>query len=412
MFGSAGIALVFLMFVMPGGYGVPVGISPGVEDVYLHQVASEDCLMYASWSGVAELDPEGSPTEAYFAQEQIQKLISKLRRLDSGNVEVDGTDSEKAYSRLVTKLPGLALTNPCCFYVDEVRWMPDRLEPELSGAFLLGLGEEAEEIKKLVAAIGEVPRPEQGMGGQSLLGIFGGYLWSVAGKRSVQIHEDYLVVSFAGDDMELKPQQFLEYAKRGEPQWLLDLKTELPIARRASLSMININEVNRVLFDDNNSEIDVALELLGTKDIKFVGWVTGLDDEGYVCRTTIHCDLNSKGLVNLFNLPPLEKEKLTGIHQDRDFVLASRLSTDRLYQMIENVASRVGERDGFNSMIAEFEAFSGVSLKDDLVAELDEYFYIYGDFELADAQSKWLLALGIRDENEFFRDSGKPQSAH
>ncbi len=401
MFGVTELLVLAFMVTTPGGYGIPVGIAPGTEDVYLHEIAPEDCLMYASWSGTSTLDPEENPTEKYLAQEEIQAFLSKLKLEAAQNKKWEGSESSQAYRELIVKLPEMALTQPCCYYVDKVRWLDDRDVTQIAGAFVIRLDDREAEIKRLVEAIDEVPSYDGGAWSQNVLSLLGGYFGGIAGERKFEVQENYLVIAFAGDGMDLAPQRVQDYAKAGEPQWLVDLKLELPVDRRSSISMLNLAKLNEFLDVSNNSDITSALDQLGAQNLKRVGWVTGLDETGYVCRTTIHCDRKNGSLMDVVDLAPLDSDQLRGIHRDRDFVFATRLSTERLYSIVENLASEVGERDSFETQIADFEAFSGVSLREDLINEIDDYVFFYGDFRLPDFEQTLVVGIGIRDEMSF-----------
>ena len=394
-------AIIAFMFVASGGYGVPVGVAPGVEDTYLHQVAPENCLMYASWSGTTKLDPN-SPTEKLLAQEGIQTFLKKLKEeCEEAGTDIEGFDpSRKAYRQLVAKLPELALTQPSCFYVDSVEWSDRGSGAEISGAFVFHLGDRKKEFEPIVESIKEVPDYEIDAFFNGISGIFGAEIWSAAEFREFEIQGDYLVFTFGSEAEQASPEKIAVYAKEGEPQWLKDIKNELPVDRRSSISMLDIDRLTEFFDQPGNSEMMRVLSDLGVDGVQRMGWVTGLDANGFVCRTSVVCDEELKGMLNVFDLPALEPENLRGVG-NRDLIFASKLSAEELYSIVEDLASNVGERDGFNNMIAEFEAFSGISLKDDLINDLDEYFYVYGDFELTNFGEFWVAGIGIRDEMSF-----------
>lgn len=398
--GVVEFAIIAFMFSSSGGYGVPVGIAPGFEDPYLHQIAPDDCLMYASWSGTTELDT-GNPTEKLLAQEQIQTFLNKLRtQCELAGKKVEGlSESEKAYREMVTTLPVLALNQPCCFYIDGLQWKDDRDAPIFSGAFVIRLGDEKERVKQIVEAMVDVPDlaeyPKFGGLGDFMLG----YAWSSVQNRKFEVQGDYLVFAFGGSGMEAATEKVTEYAKAGEPQWLKELKEELPVARRSSVSMFNVKMVNDLLATANDNEIFRGLKGIGLQSVERISWVTGLDGSGFVGRASIQCD-ELEGLMKVVDLPPLEPDNLTGVG-NRDFIFATKLSAEELYSIVEDIAANVSEKDRFDSMIAEFEAFSGISLKDDLIEDLDEYFYVYGDFDLARFDKNWMLGVGIRDAMSF-----------
>lgn len=394
-------AIFAFMFVASGGYGVPVGVAPGVEDPYLHQVAPEDCLMYASWSGTTSLNSD-NPTEELLSQKGIQTFLEKLKdACDEAAMDVEGFDpSRKAYRKLVAKLPELALTQPTCFYVDSIEWTEDGSGADISGAFVFHLGDRKDEFVPIVAAIEEVPDYDINPFFYGLAGILGTRSWGAAQQRAFEVQGDYLIFAFGTDEENASPKRVTINANEGEPQWLKNIKEELAVERRGSISMLDIERLKQFMDRPGSSELMRVLEDLGLDGVQRMSWVTGLDANGFVCRTTFDCDDDLDGLLKVFDLPALKPEDLRGVG-NHDVIVASKVSADELYGIIEDLASNVGERGAFNEMIAEFEAFSGISLKEDLINDLDEHFYVYGDFELTNFGKFWVAGIGIRDDMSF-----------
>lgn len=397
MVGFSELAIMVVMFAASGGYGAPMGIPPGAEEVFLHQAAPQDCVAYTSWSATTSLDPTRSPTEKHLAQPEILQFFLKWKlEMDrQAKMASERGDQFQAYRTLVMKLPELAMTHAGCMYIEQIAWPGDRWIPVISGTMIFDLKNRHDEFKTLVDDINDIPKPDDQNGTNPL-----GHLWAYAVDRKVAIVDGHLVIAFAGKGLEASPENVSVHVAAGEPQWLLDLKNELPVARRSSVSMLNFPKVEKFLSDSNASDMDKILKNFGIQEVGQVGWVTGLDENGYVSRTSIHCDPEPNGFLSLVDLSPLKKKEIAAIHKDRQLIFASKLSTEKLYSLIGDLADEVGGQEDFESAVGDFEAFSGISLRDDLLNDLDEYFYVYGDVSF-DATANIAFGIGIRDAMSF-----------
>lgn len=396
------LVIVGYMLSMSGGYGIPLGTPAGLEDPYLHQVAPEDCVMYIAWSGSAELDPDANAMEKWLAQKEILAFTEKLRLQGQRKINEfeKGELTNEAYFSLAMKLPELVMTQPGCFYVDDLRFANDRWQLAASGAYVINLGERRDEIEALVSRITEVPEPDFDQPGSHLFSLLTASTMGIAPDRKIAVHGNYLVIAFAGAGMELSTEKPAEYAKAGQPNWLKELKRKLPVQRRSSLSMLNTVRLNSALDQPNNADLTRVLNRLGRNDLTRIGWATGANENGYLCRTAVDCTDELNSVLSIFDTRPLDRGRLKGIPDDADFAFATRVSTEALYDVIAGFAADIGNRQSFEDSIAEFEAFSGITLKEDLLNNLDDYGFFFGDFQI-NIDESLVFGIGIRDDMAF-----------
>ena len=80
-------AVAMLVALSGGQIGLPLGLPPLAEDPVLANIAPEECLVYFSWSGVAEPDPKSkNQTEQLLAEPEVQQFVTGLgARTRGGN---------------------------------------------------------------------------------------------------------------------------------------------------------------------------------------------------------------------------------------------------------------------------------------------------------------------------------------
>ena len=74
-------AVAMLVALSGGQIGLPLGLPPLAEDPVLANITPEECLVYFSWSGVAEPDPKSkNQTEQLLAEPEVQQFVTGLGR--------------------------------------------------------------------------------------------------------------------------------------------------------------------------------------------------------------------------------------------------------------------------------------------------------------------------------------------
>ena len=76
-----------VMLLLGGQVGLPLGMPPLPEDPVLSHVAPEECLLYFSWSGVAEPNAKSkNQTEQMLAEPEVKQFIETVgKALERGD---------------------------------------------------------------------------------------------------------------------------------------------------------------------------------------------------------------------------------------------------------------------------------------------------------------------------------------
>ena len=401
-FGMAEVFAVWALFF--GGIGAPMGIVPGEEDPYLSQIAPEECLLYSSWSGTVAADPEKNVTEKWIAQWEIQtfwkKLFGELDRFAEKKVKNDEGAGFYEARPILLRLSEISFTQPCAMVINDAN------VDGLSGNFVFKLGEWQDEIVADLDKINEDVLAKRGWERETLHGMevlvfkeAARYLNDVVIK--IGVHKGYLMVAFSsGEDNKPSFDEIFASEKTPEPKWLTEIKNELPVERRGTIAMIDVEQWSKLVKD-----IGGGIEFNPFEDARRVGFVTGIDGDGFLSRTWIQTEGEPGAFFKVFEGAPLGAEEMRAIPANQTLSTVSRLSPEQIYNGIKGFAASTGSEHEFDEMVAGFEGFAGMTLKEDLLNKVEDYGFLYTDLQdfrlLGAGNLKAVIGIGVKDEMAF-----------
>jgi len=379
------------------GFGTPMGIVPGEEDPLLMRMAPQNAILYASWAGTQEADPKGNSTEQWIAQKDMQRF---WKDMDTGLSEMALQVVEQAdnpvsanLNALSVKLPKLLCRQPCGIYLDRLE--ANEKSPQDSGyggVLAINLGDRKNEIgEHLALARGSIKENES-------VEVSTEYEidWLVSSdkwlKTKIGIYEQYLVIGFSSADLEPEVSSFFENKDTPEPSWLTAIKKRLPVPRRASVGFIDVKKLHaaaRGVFAPLENEDGFA------EKVTTIGFVNGLDDEGYLGRIWLP-EANEAEFAKVFN-GAIDKDFLSKMPAGELFTVSARVSEQELYNSLK---SATGNAKAFEESIAGFEGFSGLTLKQDLLNNLSGNFFAIGSFSIFGSKPG-CLCFQVKDEMAF-----------
>ena len=392
----AGFSLQELMVVWAmffGGIGVPLGNVPGEEDPYLSQIAPEECLMYVSWSGAVPANPENNVTEKWMAQPEVKAFWKHFfDNLDQvAAVEAGGSRFNEAQPILVKTLK-LMFTEPGAMFIHQVN------EKSVAGNFAFKLGEAEAEITADFGKLDDEVLAKRGWQRQTDHGMEVVVMKEVGWSDAILkfgIHNGYLLVALAGEGDEASFDALFANEKTPEPNWLTEIKDELPVDRRGSIGMIDMELGAKAL-----EGLEFRPVLKSIEGVKRIGFVTGVNADGFLSRTWIQTEGELGSFFGAFKGEPLGEDELSRIRADQEFTGVSRLSTEEIYNGIEQFAKSTGSGNEFDELVAGFEGFAGMTLKEDLLEKIDDFAFLHSDLNFG-SKNPFLIGIGIKDEMAF-----------
>ena len=395
--------MLFFVLTLSSGLGIPMGVPPAEEDPIIINAAPEECIFYSSWAAMGQIDASANPTEAWMAQEELQRSFMKakteLKKLAIDSV-MDEDEAGQASVKLMLDFAEHTLTHAGVVYLSELVIAPDGDEFSAEGGMIIHLGENRAELEaqfeRMMATVPDHQKEEMGetiIGGKTFNTIKSEPFTIVWG-----ILDDYLYGATSESSME----QLLANVKTPSPEWLTEIRGRLSIDRISTVTYVNGKKIMPMFGQIPEPEFQMLLEKSGFKNLEAIGWVTGLNDTGFVSRTALDLkDGEATGIFKFVDGDPIKPTDIGRVDDDAMLMFAHRLSTEKIYDYIFEVADQVGERDNLESQISEFEAMTSVDLKSEIVDSVDDLVTLYGSLNLLNPTSGWVASVKIKNEMVF-----------
>jgi hypothetical protein len=362
-----------VMLLLGGQVGLPLGLPPLPEDPVLSHVAPDECLLYFSWSGVAEPDAKSkNQTERMLAEPEVKQFIETVGKALSVAIKkgAPATPQGQVLGQRGPKLIRALLTHRTAVFISKVEMGPHG--PQVFGGAIVSTGDETDEVEASLEQIEKVlasglaatekwhrlPTPPDSLHVD----------WAVQGK--------YLIFGFGPGSADSI------VARMGvmTPDWLSALRKKLAVERVSTVFYLNVKkglELAAPLL--GAPEMRQVLEALGIANIRTIASVSGLDGTGCLSKTWIETAAEPSGLLALFGPEPLKAADLAPIPKDASFAAAGRLSPSKLYGAVINALKTVSPDAASSSaaQLAQTEAMLGFRIKQDLLDTLGGTWCVY-----------------------------------
>lgn len=380
-FGLGASELLIMMLFFGGSFGLPMGIPPDKEDVFLHQIAPEECLFYTSWAAMAEADPKsGNATEKMFADPEIKKLLMGLEKLVQASVaqveQHEGAEAGQA-ARDAWKWTRLALSRPSAIFLESFA-MGARPRPK--GAIVINVGPEAGALRDALDKYEKILF-------RNPVGKIEDVTIDIGSFRRAKLHPDaphitwgvvrnYFIVGIGDGAVE----GIMERAKqKSVPTWLSEIQTKLPIERRATVTFVNVAGIKQLAGPGLGLQGQKVLVDLGLDNVQSMISVTGLDDKAFLSRSLIALDGPPKGVLSFLSGKPLTAADLQVIPADSTFAAVARFDVNKSIDIFLDVVGSMDPRSkqAFQSGMSLLDDELGVKIRGDLLASLGDVWRVY-----------------------------------
>lgn len=360
--------LVFVIFGLGGGMGLPLGMPPLPEDPLMAKIAPEQCLAYVSSTGMAAPDGNSAnQTERLLAEPEVRTMVATLERAlraGMGRLHHSRNLSPGASTDDLADLVKLLLTRPWAVYVSSVEF-PLGGRPLLRGGAALDCGQDAAKMK---AKIEQVTRniPPQVL---KPVDIDGQQWSSVDASPDTQIvwgfRDKYFMVGVGKGEIEA----MLKRAAGSPPKWLAQLREQLPVPRVSTVTFVNVKAAVAAFAPRIGPRHETICRALGLDNVTSLASVTGLDQKGVVDRTLLTIDGEPQGLLRLANVKPLAAADLAPIPSDATFAVAGCFQPEMAFDLIQEVLAKTELRPEaeMRRALEMMEADLGLKLRDELL---------------------------------------------
>ncbi len=376
---AVGMGVSYLVLLMAGFVGFPVGIPPGPEDPVMAKVAPEECIVYLSWSGtVAPAAKSTNATERLLAEPEVRQFASEVeKRVRAGLRRA----LEQSNPQLVPAMEFGAdfvkhlLTRPTAAFLSSFEVASPDAPPMLRGALVLGLDDQAAEVRKAREAPGRdsrcacADRPDRRR--HLVLPATGPPGTRVRVGLSREILHRRLEPGRGPGDRETHGRQSPEVAGRGAPA--------LPVPRPASLAYVNVKAIMAIVAKVAGEKAGPVIRASGVGNIDSLATVTGLDNTGFVSRGLLRLEGQPEGLMKVWSGKPLSAKDLAPIPREVAYAIAMRLDPNQLWDAWMDVVRKVEPRaaEEMSEGLRRAEQEVGVNLRSDVLEPLGDVWCVY-----------------------------------
>jgi len=387
----------FLFLTMfGGGWTAPLGVPPAPEYPALARVAPEKCLFYASWSGMAPADAKSqNQTEQLLAEPEVQRSISVLGtfmsdtvlpQLVRGNAYVEvrlPTGGRTAsIKRTAMEFAQFVATHPAAVFATKIKTDQSGNPQEIRGGLLVVAGPDAGKLHAVFDKLRELVKdPIDPILQQPTEVQIAGHAWyRFSGPAQI-------TCGFQGTDFILgvgdgSVEEILQRRQQQPPQWLVNLRKQLPIERASTVVYLNLKTLlDQVTADVPMPKTREALRRLGLDNLSALSSVSGLEGEMFTSKLLLSTQGEPKGLLRLFSDQPLRSDDLNPIPADSTLSLAmrfdARLFIDQLAAMTENPERGPGQQSGFDQFLDALTKAMDVDLRHELPKALGDTCCVY-----------------------------------
>ncbi len=366
-----------IILLLGGQAGLPLGLPPLPDDPVLSRVAPDECLLYFSWSGVADPDAKSkNQTEQMLAEPEMKQFVETVGKALGAAIRkgAPATPQGQVLGQNGPKLIRGLLTHRAAIMVSKIEVGPHG--PNIFGGAIINAGDETAELKTALETIEKVLSPANAAATQKWHRLLTPpdspqFEWGFHGK--------YLIVGVG-------PGMADAIAARMEgkpPAWLAALKRKLPIERVSTVFYLNAGKLGDVAGPLlGTPDAKLVLQALGLANVKAIAAVSGLEGSGCVSKTWIETAGEPSGLFAVVGPEPLKGADLAPIPKDATFAFAARLHAAKLYDTVLDGMNKAdnGLRPDAAANAAGFaqlEGMLGFRVKEDLLDALGDTWCVY-----------------------------------
>lgn len=376
------ISVFGVMLIAGGMSGLPMGLPPAEPDVRMTQVAPEECLLYLSWSGMAEPSADSpNHTEQLLAEPEVQRFIKEVTdRLTAALKEGAGQgENAQRVAELTPRILKQIAVNPTSFFAGKFGAGPTGMTVPVGLVVKVGDGvaEFENDLLTVLEILTDAPVPDAVDGVRTLITPPGvpKIQWIVSG--------DYFILGVSEGTVAQIQERM---AGDSSPEWLSAIHDRLPIDRVASVTFINTKEImaavqpflGPLLMARDPNAVN-PLEALGLTNLDSVVNVTGLDESKTVSRTWLKVNGKPTGLLAMLDAEPLEAADFDQVPADATIAVSLKLdpieTLDRFISLVDLIEP--GASADVRRELQQMDGEIGFRLVDDLLASLGDSWSIY-----------------------------------
>ena len=360
----------------------PLAGPPLPLDPALSAIAPENCILYASSSGVAEADPASpNQTEKLYAEAEVRNLIDGLRDqvLAALKKNTAGDQDGEIISAMLPKLFAALLRRPTAAYIEDLTLSNEGFQ--MQAGLVVNAGDQKTELEAALTTLVDLA-VEKGTPIGTIKNQDG--TWHVM-RLSMQTpelrfgwHNDYLIFA-VGDSVSEDIKSRLDGGK--SPAWLDTLRSDDgAIQRESSLFHLDI----QLLLEKLKPQIDrgggwPVVEKLGLTGLQSLVRRAGFDELGCASHAKLNISGPRRGLLEFIPDRPLSDNDLRLIPENSMLAAAVRFDLADAWKNLIRIGKDFDPQgiDRIEENMRKAEEKLGFHIEDDLIGSLDDVLLAY-----------------------------------
>jgi hypothetical protein len=412
MAGSFSSFGVLLLLLAGGGFIGSSDVVPLPEDPVVAQVAPEECLFYASWTGKTQASPDAtSSTELLFSNPEflayLQHVEGRLSQFINQGVAAAGLREQQVQGWL--QLLGHLHTHAGSFYVSKVSVKPNQPPEVLSGVVVrvedADLDTIAAALENILQGVPAAMRLTTTVGETQFTGVDAG---GASPPIRWGILENYLVVCVGEGEAEKMVARF----GGSVPAWLLEAKRRVATPRPARFVHLNIQRLfatmQGFMEPSESAVLTEAVTALGFDALESFSYGSGLDDQGTVAHGLFQLAGELSGMLTLLDCEPLESEDFQYISSTSPAAVLVQLNLADVLTAFMGSSEHRAAPPGLSRLakewqqtILEIRSRVGIDAHKDLLASLGTTWRLYVQPGSQPLTEGWVLSVDLVNSAKF-----------
>ncbi|MFT5325083.1 MAG: hypothetical protein ACI8P0_002949 [Planctomycetaceae bacterium] len=374
---------MFSVMIVAGGLsGLPMGLPPAEPDARMSRVAPEECLLYVSWSGMAEPSADSANhTERLLAEPEVQRFIKEVTdRLTTALKQGAGQgENARRVADITPKILKQIAVNPTAFFAGKFGSGPAGMTVPVGLVVKVGegVGEFENDLLTILEILTDAPVPDAVDGVRTLI--------TPPGIPKIQwiVSDGYFILGVSEGTVAQIQERM---AGSSSPEWLAAVHKRLPVDRVASVTFINTKEIMAAaqpflapLLMSRGPDAGNPLDALGLTNLESVVNVTGLGETNTVSRTWFNVNGKPTGMLAMFDAEPLKADDFAEIPADSTIAVSLKLdpvkTLDRLISLID--LFEPGASQQVRRQLQQIDGEIGFSITGDLLGSLGDSWSVY-----------------------------------
>jgi hypothetical protein len=390
------------LFVLLGSLGLPLGVPPLPETQLLSKIAPEECLFYASSSGMAAPDSKSpNQTEQLLAEPEVQKTVGEIEKLIRGSLSKSMDQSNLppgVTSDEVVDLVKLLLTRPIAVYISDIQMSPNG--PNIRGAAAIKIGEDGAKLKAKIEELSKTLPPQMihtvEIGGETFQTITAEPNAKLAGNTLTWgFNKKYFLVTLGEGEMEA----LLKRAGGNPPKWLTKIRRDLPVERVSTVGYFNLKALLKIILPTTGPQVAVYLEGMGISNVNNIATTTGLEQNNFVSKILVSLDGEPQGLMQFASIKPLSADDLASIPADATTALAVKINPAGVFDAYVAMAEKAYPpqiADYIRRDIDTAESQLGLKISQDILAPFGDAATVYVKSSMG-SMPEMIVVVGVKD---------------